>query len=102
MPFKIRHVVVVLAAVAINVGGFAPSAHASGADAVIADLQSKGYLVQINWINGFNTKSLDRCTVTNVNNPSSIPPKAGDTVYVDVRCPNHDDDDYGGIGVGIG
>ena len=69
---------------------------------MIADLQNKGYLVQINWTNGFNTKPLDQCTVTNVNNPSSDPPKPGDTVYVDVRCPNHDYDDGGSFGVGIG
>ena len=82
----------------------APSASASGADAAIADLQAQGYIVQINWINGFNTKSLSQCTVTNVNNPdrSGAPPKVGDTLYVDVRCPNHDYDDGGSIGIGIG
>jgi len=80
----------------------APMAAASGADATIADLQAQGYLVQINWINGA-TKSLSQCTVTGVNNPSSAPPKPGDNVYVDVRCPNHEDDDVGiGIGIGIG
>jgi hypothetical protein len=78
----------------------APMAAASGADATIADLQAQGYLVQINWINGA-TKSLPQCTVTGVNNPSSSPPKPGDTVYVDVRCPNHDYDD-GDVGIGIG
>jgi hypothetical protein len=80
----------------------APMAAASGADATIADLQAQGYLVQINWVNGA-TKSLSQCTVTGVNNPSSSPPKPGDTVYVDVRCPNHEDDDgHVGIGIGIG
>ena len=80
----------------------APTASADGADVVIADLQNQGYLVQINWINGFDTKPLSECTVTNVNNPSSDPPKAGDTVYADVRCPNHDYGDGGSFGVGIG
>jgi hypothetical protein len=32
------------------------------------------------------------CTVTRVNNPSSSPPKTGDTVYVDVECPNHNEE----------
>jgi hypothetical protein len=82
----------------------APTASASGADATIADLQAQGYNVQINWVNGFDTKALSECTVTNVNNPdhSGAPPKAGDTVYVDVRCPNHDYDDGGSFGVGVG
>jgi hypothetical protein len=63
-------------------------------------LQARGYLVQINWINGAS-KSLPLCTVVGVNNPSSAPPKPGDTVYVDVRCPNHEDD-YGDVGIGVG
>jgi hypothetical protein len=79
----------------------APTASAAGADAVISDLQNQGYLVQINWISGFNTKPLSQCTVTNVNNPSSDPPKPGDTVYADVRCPNNDFEG-GDVGVGIG
>jgi len=79
-----------------------PIAHASGADATINALQAEGYIVQINWVNGAS-KSLPQCTVVNVNNPSSEPPKAGDTVYVDVRCPNHDyDDGEVSIGIGIG
>jgi hypothetical protein len=82
----------------------AAPASAAGADAVINDLQSKGYLVQINWVNGYDTKPLDTCTVTGVNNPdhSGAPLKAGDTVYVDVVCPNHQDDDGGSFGFGIG
>lgn len=85
----------------------APSASASGADAIIADLQSQGYLVQINWINGYDTKPLSQCTVTGINNPdhSGAPMKVGDNVYVDVRCPNHWDDGggfTGGIGIGLG
>jgi hypothetical protein len=69
----------------------APVAAADGADAEISDLQAQGYLVQINWINGAS-KSLPQCSVVAVNNPSSAPPKRGDTVYVDVECPNHEDD----------
>ncbi|MDT5081560.1 MAG: hypothetical protein QOJ80_6197 [Mycobacterium sp.] len=89
----------VAGATAVALAG-APTAAASGADATIADLQAQGYLVQINWVNGA-TKSLSQCTVTGVNNPSSSPPKPGDTVYVDVRCPNHEDDN-GDVGIGIG
>jgi len=78
---------------------FTPSAGAdtystqgSAAD-VINNLQSKGYLVQINWTNGFDTKPLDLCWVTGVNNPGNIKPggPGSPTVYVDVQCPNHDD-----------
>jgi hypothetical protein len=68
----------------------APLARAHGADAVINDLQAEGYVVQINWSSGFNTQQLSDCTVVRVNNPSSNPePMPGDTVYVDVTCPNN-------------
>ena len=92
----------VLAALAACAG--APAAHAAGADAVIADLQSQGYLVQINWVSGFDTKPLSSCTVVAVNNPdrSGVPPQSGDTIYVDVQCPNHiDGDSAGEFGAGI-
>ena len=89
-----------LAVAAVSALTGAPMAAASGADATIADLQSEGYIVQINWVNGAS-KSLPQCTVIEVNNPSSSPPKPGDTVYVDVRCPNHDYDDDGEFGIGI-
>ena len=102
MAFKVRSV-----AAALLVGGAAvaavaaaPMAAASGADAVISDLQGQGYLVNVNYVNGAS-KALSQCTVTNVNNPSSSP-KPGDTVYVDVTCPNHDDDGGGGFGFGVG
>jgi hypothetical protein len=78
----------------------APAAAASGAEATIADLQAEGYVVNVNYLNGAS-KALSQCTVTNVNNPSSSP-KPGDTVYVDVTCPNHDNDDGGGFGFGVG
>jgi hypothetical protein len=77
----------------------APIAAASGADVTIAALQAEGYTVNINYVNGAS-KGLSECTVTNVNNPSSSP-APGDTVYVDVMCPNHDDGGFG-FGVGIG
>jgi hypothetical protein len=70
-------------------GVAAPPAFAHGADAVIFDLQAEGYNVNINWLNGPNAHLSD-CTVVRVNNPSSNPePMPGDTVYVDVTCPNN-------------
>lgn len=76
----------------------APSASADTMDTqgsaseVISNLQAEGYLVQINWTNGFDTKPLDLCWVTNVNNPGNFKPggTTAATVYVDVQCPNHD------------
>ena len=72
----------------------APVAAADGADSTIAALQAKGYDVQLNWVHGFDTEPLSTCMVTAVNNPNSSPPPPGTTVtvYVDVTCPNHQDD----------
>jgi hypothetical protein len=71
-------------------GAAAPLARAHGADAVINDLEAEGYITHINWVNGFSTQQLSDCTVVRVNNPSSNPePMPGDTVYVDVTCPNN-------------
>jgi hypothetical protein len=64
------------------------------AESVVADLQAQGYNVQINWLNGYDTVPLSYCTVENINNPGDIQPSSGKlaTVYVDVNCPNHQDD----------
>jgi hypothetical protein len=71
----------------------APMASADGADSVIDELQAKGYTVQVNWPNGFDTEPLAVCTVTNVDNPNSTPqPPSKTTIYVDVTCPNHNED----------
>ena len=72
-------------------GAAAPLAHAGGADAIVDALKAKGYIVHINWLNGFNTQQLSDCDVVRVNNPSSssASPMPGDTVYVDVTCPNN-------------
>jgi len=80
-----------------------PVASSGPADATINDLKAQGYNVQINWVNGFDTKPLSECWVTGVNNPGNTPPSAGTftTVYVDVACPNGDDDGFGITG-GIG
>jgi hypothetical protein len=84
----------------------APEAGAQSASSVIADLEDQGYIVNINWTTGYNTKPLSECWVTNINNPNSGPPPPGvfTTVYVDVACPNHDYGDggfTGGIGIGF-
>jgi hypothetical protein len=83
--------VVVAVAGAALTGAAAPLARARGADAVIADLEAEGYIVRINWMNGFNTQQLSDCTVVRVNNPdsSNSDPTPGDAVYVDVTCPNN-------------
>ncbi|MGH3580254.1 MAG: hypothetical protein ACRDUB_01595 [Mycobacterium sp.] len=94
----------VVAALAAGAVIGAPAARAAGADAVIADLEAQGYIVNINWVNGYNTKPLAYCTVVAVNNPdhSGAPPAVGDAVYVDVRCPNEIDGESGGeFGIGI-
>ncbi|MDT7762340.1 MAG: hypothetical protein QOC63_1760 [Mycobacterium sp.] len=99
-PWHLAPLVLAAAAVAL-----APVAAASGsAKAVIDDLKSKGYIVQINWVSGYNTEPLDVCHVTGVNIPGDTP-AIRTTAYVDVSCPNHPDDDEGGgfgFGVGIG
>ncbi|MBJ7340355.1 hypothetical protein [Mycolicibacterium sp.] len=82
-----------------------PSVSGGSASTVVDDLESQGYNVQINWVNGFDTKPLAQCWVTRVNNPGDIAPTEGTftTVYVDVACPNGDGGggDFG-VGVGIG
>lgn len=59
---------------------------------VVNSLESEGYNVQINWLNGYQPKPLSECWVVGVNNPGdlSLSDNAFVTVYVDVRCPNHD------------
>jgi hypothetical protein len=94
MWFKPKYVAPLLAAAgAITAIAVAPIAAADGADATISNLEAQGYTVQINWVNGFDTEPLAVCTVTGINNPNSSPqPKASTTLYVDVSCPNHQDD----------
>jgi hypothetical protein len=64
------------------------------AESVVDYLHAQGYSVQINWLNGYDTVPLSYCTVENINNPGDIHPSSGKlaTVYVDVNCPNHQDD----------
>jgi len=92
-----------LAALSVAFGGavtFAAPATAepedtgASAQSVIDGLKAEGYNVVINWLTGYNTEPLSVCTVENINNPDSSAPAAGTftTVYVDVSCPNHQDD----------
>jgi hypothetical protein len=83
-----------------------PQAGARSAADTISDLTAQGYNVQINWVSGVSSEPLSRCKVTAVHNPDrsgGITP-SNTTVYVDVSCPNPDDDTgvWGGIGIGIG
>jgi hypothetical protein len=82
-----------------------PVAGAESARATIDDLETQGYDVQINWVSGISSVPLSWCKVTAIHNPNHSPPTENtfDTVYVDVSCPNPDDDwGRGGFGVGIG
>jgi hypothetical protein len=90
-----------LATVLVAVAGavmLAPAATADpsgqSAQSVIDGLKAKGYNVVINWLTGYDTVPLSVCTVSNIDNPDDAPPPAGTftTVYVDVSCPNHQDD----------
>jgi hypothetical protein len=71
-----------------------PEDSGASAQSVIDGLKAEGYNVVINWLTGYNTEPLSVCTVENINNPDSSAPAAGTftTVYVDVSCPNHQDD----------
>jgi len=90
MTLKASAVVIALTIAGSALAGVAaPLAHARGADAVIRDLEAEGYTVRTNWLNGQRTSLLPRCTVVRVNNPSSSEPSPGDTVWVDVTCPNN-------------
>jgi hypothetical protein len=71
-----------------------PVYYDGSAESVINGLKADGYNVVINWLTGYNTKSLSVCWVSNINNPGQWDPPPGTftTVYVDVSCPNHDYD----------
>ena len=67
----------------------APVAAADTAQSTIDDLQGKGYIVAINWVDGNTGAPLSTCRVVAVHNPDS---SGGDssvatTVYVDLSCP---------------
>jgi hypothetical protein len=97
------------AATSIAVGPIAgadpvwPVAGAQSAADTIRDLEDQGYTVAINWTRGHSNVPLSQCTVSAIHNPdrSGGQPSEFTTVYVDVSCPS-DDDDWGGVGFGIG
>ena len=81
-----------------------PVAGAESAGATIDDLEAQGYDVQINWVSGVSSVPLSWCKVTAIHNPNHSPPSENtlETVYVDVSCPNPDDDwGWGGVGIGF-
>jgi hypothetical protein len=62
-----------------------PVAGSESASATIQDLESQGYDVQVNWVNGYPRVSLSQCWVNSINRADatgSLP-----TVYVDIECP---------------
>ena len=71
-----------------------PVGSGASAQSVIDRLKAEGYNVVINWLTGYDTVPLSVCTVSDINNPDDSVPSAGTftTVYVDVSCPNHQDD----------
>jgi hypothetical protein len=110
MTRPLRYVAMVAAGMGVCAASCVPvawadpsAANGQPASAVIDDLKERGYNVQINWVNGFDTKPLSECRVTGVNDPGDAPPTDGTftTVYVDVACPNGDDGGFS-FGVGIG
>jgi hypothetical protein len=74
--------------------GADPVESGGSAESVIGNLKAEGYNVVINWLTGYDTVPLWACTVQEVNNPNASPPPLGTftTVYVDVSCPNHQDE----------
>ncbi len=85
------------------IAGADPDLDTQSARATIDELQAQGYDVQINWMNGARRESLSDCSVTAVHNPnrSGEPPTTFTTVYIDVLCQEHHDDD-GGLFWGVG
>lgn len=64
-------------------------AMAAGADVAIQQLQSAGYTVSINWLEGHPNVSLRECSVTGISGLNGSTTSNGfETVYVDVSCPN--------------
>jgi hypothetical protein len=86
--------VAVSGAVTLAVPATAVPAGGESAESVIDGLKAGGYNVVINWLTGYDTESLSVCTVSDINKPDDSAPSRGTlvTVYVDVSCPNHQDD----------
>jgi hypothetical protein len=99
MAFASRWLAPLLVAVGVAVAVAAPATAepedtGASAQSVIDHLKSEGYNVEINWLTGYDTEPLSVCTVSGINNPGDSAPSKGElvTVYVDVSCPNHQDD----------
>jgi len=65
-----------------------PTAGTQSASATVMDLESQGFEVVINFLQGQPNVPLSECRVNGINNPSHMVPAALSTVYVDVLCPN--------------
>jgi hypothetical protein len=65
-----------------------PAAGTESASATVMDLQSQGFDVVINYLEGHPNVPLSECHVNGINDPSHMVPAAQSTVYVDVACPN--------------
>jgi hypothetical protein len=74
------------------------------AAAVIQQLTDEGYNVEINWVSGVSSRPLSECAVLGVHNPNLAggPVDEFTTVYVDVSCPNHDNDSHFDLDLGVG
>ena len=79
----------VIAAPIAHADSVFPTAGDESASATITDLQSQGFDVTVNYLQGHPNVPLSECRVNGINNPSS-PGAAPEmvTVYVDVLCPN--------------
>ena len=58
------------------------------ANQAIEQLQSLGYTVSINWLEGRPNVPLTECRVTGISGLRVMQPGQFDTAYVDVACPN--------------
>ena len=66
-----------------------PTAGSESASATLNDLQSQGYNVTVNYVQGRPNVPLSECRVNAINNPSApTAPPSTVTVYIDVLCPN--------------
>jgi hypothetical protein len=65
-----------------------PTAGSESATATVADLESQGFDVVVNFLQGNPNVPLSECRVNGINDPSHMVPAALSTVYVDVLCPN--------------
>lgn len=67
-----------------------PQAGSESAADTVRDLQSSGFDVEINWLEGHPNVPLNECKVTEIHNPNGAMASMTtlSTVYIDVACPN--------------